>query len=99
MYLAVSLTWACFQLLLTCFATKLVERENVVAQGSLCYMDYPDGECIASFRTFSLTSLAVILENKLYFMGGSYTFEGGDTNALGTTVSASNLIEYMLMDW
>ena len=41
----------------------------------------------------------MILESKLYFMGGSYTFEGGDTNALGILVSASNLVEYMLMDW
>ena len=39
----------------------------------------------------------MILENKLYFMSGTYTFEGGDTNAFGTTASASNLVEYMLM--
>ena len=41
----------------------------------------------------------MILENKLYFMSGSYTFEGADTNALGILVSASNLVVYMLMEW
>lgn len=32
-------------------------------------------------------------------MSGDYTFEGGDTHAPGTLASASNLVEYMLMDW
>ena len=99
MYLAVGLTWVCFHFLLTCFAIELGEREVAVAQGSLCYMSVADGECTASFRSHLLTSLAVILETKLYFMSGHYTFEGGDTNALGITVFTSNFVEYMLMDW
>ena len=41
----------------------------------------------------------MILKNKLYFMSGTYMFEGGDTNALGTTVSASDDLYYMLMNW
>ena len=59
-----------------------------VAQGSLCYMAEADCECTTSFRILSFMAPAVILENKLYFMGGDYTFEGGDTDALVTTVSA-----------
>ena len=49
MYLTVGLTWACFQFLLTCFATELVERDVAVAQGSLCVIDLPDGECVPLF--------------------------------------------------
>ena len=40
----------------------------------------------------------MILENKLYFMSGDYVFESGDFE-LGTTASASDLVEYMLMNW
>ena len=97
MSLAVGLIWACLQFTLTCFATNLVERD-LVAQGSLCYMAGAGCECNAHFRNLSLTGLAVILENKLYFMGGGYTFEGGGTHGPGILVSACNLVEYMLMD-
>lgn len=51
------------------------------------------------FPTLSLTSLVVILQDKLYFIGGHYIFEGGDYYELGTMVSASSFVEYMLMDW
>ena len=41
----------------------------------------------------------MILESKLYFMSGYYTFEGGDTHAFGTRASASNPVVSILMDW
>ncbi len=41
----------------------------------------------------------MILQDKLYFIGGHYIFEGGDYYELGTMVSASSFVEYMLMDW
>ena len=50
--MAVGLTWACSQFLLRCFATKLMERELAVAQGSLCFMSVPDGECVPLFSNF-----------------------------------------------
>lgn len=51
------------------------------------------------FQTLPLISLAVILENKLYFLSGDYTFEGGDTDVIGTQISASNLVKYRLTEW
>ena len=54
MYFAVGVTWACFQFLLPCFATDLVERELAVAQGSLCFMSVPDGKCVPRFSDPSI---------------------------------------------
>jgi hypothetical protein len=55
------------------------------ATGDMCFAINMRGEHIRLFERWIVTkcSLATILNDVLYFMGGSYSFVDGDTNANG----------------
>ena len=43
--------------------------------------------CFPSYvKSFDADSKGMLMNNRLYFTGGTYTFDGGDTSALGTVV-------------
>ena len=55
--------------------------------------------CDLCLSILSLIALAVILEDKLYFTGGDYTFDGGDTTSTGTAIATSYVVEYKVTRW